>query len=386
MSSDNQTNIYCGLRNYGNTCYINAVLQCLNSTVSILQGLTDRGEHIKDIETYKLIEKHSDDELDNVPELKEAGLTIDKIKNINIYYNFKKLLIELNKYEDKTLEPLNFIMASKSVADNNGFDNLFSGMQNDAQEFYTFLLDILHESKTSDEEIPTKFGSLEECGASSANKIYYKAEAEFKRFYNKKSSWLIKEFYFQIICITKCNKCDYYSLNYDPSNSLIVPIPSLTNKNQNLTLIDCLDHHFGKEIFGDESQWKCDGCQNKEKNYKQYRMFNAPKTLTINIKRFEYNPRVRDYVKNNKMIEVPEILDMSNYKLFDKNIKNIYRLYGVVNHIGNIDSGHYYSFCRNNIRKNASNDWFVYNDENISKLQDDLITPRVYMLFYQLVE
>ena len=86
------------------------------------------------------------------------------------------------------------------------------------------------------------------------------------------------------------------------------------------------------------------------------------------------------------MIEVPEILDMSNYKLFDKNIKNIYRLYGVVNHIGNIDSGHYYSFCRNNIRKNASNDWFVYNDENISKLQGDLITPRVYMLFYQLVE
>ena len=165
------------------------------------------------------------------------------------------MIIELNKNKNKTIQPLNFIMACKQVADDSGLDHLFSGMQNDANEFYIFLIDSLHEAKTNNKEIKTKFNSIEECGNSGADKIYFEAEKKFKEFYNKKSSWLINEFYFQNICITKCNKCPYYSLSYDPLNTLLVPIPKLNNKKQKLTLIDCLDHNFGKVVFGNDSQW-----------------------------------------------------------------------------------------------------------------------------------
>ena len=72
-----------------------------------------------------------------------------------------------------------------------------------------------------------------------------------------------------------------------------------------MTLIDCLDHNFGKEVFGNDSQWKCDKCGNKDMNFKQYRLFNSPNTLVICIKRFEYNMMIGDFVKNNTMIDIP---------------------------------------------------------------------------------
>lgn len=382
-------NKFCGLQNFGNTCYINGVLQCLNASPGILKGITDDEEHKRDIEYYKLIEQCPDDELDTNPILKKNDINLSKIKNLNIYFNFKKLIIELNKNTNITIKPIDFIIACKNVADENGLEHLFSGMQNDSNEFLVFLLDRLHEAKTSTKEIQTKFNSIEECGNSSANKIYFQAEQKFKEFYNKKSSWLIDEFYFQNICITKCKKCPYYSLSFDPLNSLIVPIPKINKNNQHLTLIDCLDHNFGKEILKASSEWKCDKCKNTELNFKQYRLFNTPNTLIINIKRFTYDYNVGDFIKNNTFIDIPQILNLSNYKLFNKNEKNMYKLYGIVNHIGNMNGGHYTSYCRNNIKtniKNGNDEWLVYDDETISKLKTDLITPNSYMLFYRLIE
>jgi len=383
-----EKNMDCGLHNFGVTCYINAVIQCLNACPSIIEGITNAEEHETDLEYLQLINSCSEDKLESNKDLIDRNITIERIKYLNVYFHFKKLIIEMNKVKNKTIIPGDFIIACKKIADDNGMEHLFSGMQNDAQEFLSFLIDILHESKITSKEIPIKFKSVEECKDSHSDKIYFQAEQKFKEYYNNKNSWLLKELYFQNICITKCNKCPYYSLNFDPTNSLMVPIPNLKNKLQQITLIDCLDHHFGKEIFGKDCQWKCDECDNKEMNYKQYRIFNCPKTLIINIKRFEYDNNHNGYIKNNKLIEIPEILNMSNYKLFNKNENNTYKLFAIVNHIGNIEGGHYYSFCKNNIKTNikkGTNEWYIYNDESISKLKGDLITSKTYMLFYELI-
>ncbi len=394
MTIEDEINKFCGLRNFGNTCYINAVIQCLNVTPSILKGLTDDIEHERDLEMFAIIRKYLEEnnDLDNDDTQEDddqSDIKKDDIKKFHLYLNFKKLIIEFNKKQGEVLNPFDFIIACKNIADANPcLEHLFSGMQNDAQEFYTFLLDILHESKINDTEIQTKFNSIEECGNSNSDKIYFEAEKRFKEHYNKKHSWLIDEFFFQNICITKCSSCSYYSLNYDPSSNLIVPIPKLANSKEKLTLIDSLDHHFGKEILDGKSQWKCDECNNVEQNYKQYRLFNSPNTLVISIKRFEYNPMFGNFVKNNAMIEIPETLNISNYKLFNKDTNNMYKLYAIVNHIGNMNGGHYYAYCRNNIQTNIKkgcNQWLEYNDNCISQINGDIITPHAYMLFYQLI-
>ena len=59
----------------------------------------------------------------------------------------------------------------------------------------------------------------------------------------------------------------------------------------------------------------------------------------------------------------------------------IYDLYGVVNHSGTLNSGHYTAQCYNEPRKS----WLNFNDSNVSDIDDltDLITPRAYVLFYK---
>ena len=43
------------------------------------------------------------------------------------------------------------------------------------------------------------------------------------------------------------------------------------------------------------------------------------------------------------------------------------------------NSGHYYSYCKNN------NDWYEYNDNTVCKVnEDNIITNKAYILFYQL--
>ena len=57
----------------------------------------------------------------------------------------------------------------------------------------------------------------------------------------------------------------------------------------------------------------------------------------------------------------------------------MYELYGIVNHLGNINNGHYTAFV-----KNSENNWHHYDDEVIKKyLMKVLKTQYVYCLFYR---
>ena len=102
--------------------------------------------------------------------------------------------------------------------------------------------------------------------------------------------------------------------------------------------------------------------------------------------------------KNNKFIEYPETLDLSKYSC-NGDIEK-YQLYGVINHNGVLNSGHYYSYVKNNIKdiKDYSNSnsntslpdfddtWYLCNDSRVSEISIDevLTSNNAYMLFYHI--
>lgn len=58
---------------------------------------------------------------------------------------------------------------------------------------------------------------------------------------------------------------------------------------------------------------------------------------------------------------------------------NIYDLYAVCNHTGNMNSGHYTAFCRNH----RDDQWYSYNDTQVNPISEsEVVTNSAYMLFY----
>ena len=91
------------------------------------------------------------------------------------------------------------------------------------------------------------------------------------------------------------------------------------------------------------------------KAVKQYLICNLPAVLTIHLKRFlQHGHRLE---KSNKQVEFPLELDVSPHVsrlcINTTNAPNpLYSLYGLVEHSGKLNSGHYTAFVRISKLKN----------------------------------
>ena len=384
MSSTDIENI-SGIHNYGFNCFLNSVIQCLKFTPSLIKFLTEEEEHDKMI--LKIINDCDDEEdIASSTLLAEKNIDLKRVNQLNIYYHFRKVVKELFNTQ-KTIDPKHFYFACKKEVIENSHDefhvNLFRNNQCDPQEFLTYLLDMLHEAKKSENTNSLTYTNISDSD-SIEKKLTYKSEIAFKK-QHKTYSWFIDEFYFTQANVTncKCKECSYYTINYTSTNILNIPI--VKNK-IDVTLYDYLNDYFGIETL---DEWKCDKCPNKIGNTRQYRLMNCPKTLIIQLERFNKRIVRGRYatVKLSKHIDFPFLLNMSEYKLINKKIENQYELYGVVNHVGgSTDSGHYYSYCKNIISSDDDQSWYELNDTSISKIStSQIITENAYMLFYRLL-
>ncbi len=425
---------HSGIVNHCNTCYINTALQCLRHCPSIISSLVDSND--QDTIILEAIKKYSNNDNQMIQSIinGEAGNCIEcdtrisprlvkvnngkcnnckkksdtdntesassvnneseknnildkiieeysiddkKIKYLQVYFQFKKLMYDLTSKE-QTLTAKDFIISCCILSRTIGLDYLLDGTQNDMQEYVSFLLDSIHESKAVQTNMTITTGkhikNLEE-------KVKIEGYQTYIKHFKNKYSFIIRDFYYLLLGIIKCNKCEYVTFSYDPTCLLSIPIPK-NNDNCNISIYDCLDFYFGKEIFNANNIWKCDKCSNQQNNYKEYRVITSPKTLIVAIKRFEFNGS--NFRKNSTMVDFPLELNISAYKI-EKNQECKYRLFAIGNHIGSLDGGHYYAFCRD--ISNDENKWICFNDHNISEISENkLVSNTAYMLFYQRID
>ena len=69
-----------------------------------------------------------------------------------------------------------------------------------------------------------------------------------------------------------------------------------------------------------------------------------PKVIILSIQRFDNETKQ----KNNSLVIFPEVLDLKNYINTDCETWGnfIYKLYGSINHRGDLDFGHYFSIIK----------------------------------------
>ena len=330
-----------GLANCGNSCYLNSCLQVLSHTYELNLFLN------KD-EYKKKLNKISDSVL---------LLEWDKLR-------------ELMWSDNCTIAPWGFFKSVQKVAVLKDRE-LFSGYaQNDVQEFLLFLIETFHNSIAREVEMVIK-GNV----VNSTDKLAKTCYQMMKNMYKKEYSEFLDLFYGIHMSVISCSKTgENLSIHPEPFSVLSLPIP----EQKNVSLMDCLDLYCKQELLEGDNAWYNEKTKSLQDVKKGIIFWSLPNILIIDLKRWNYNGR-----KNNILIDIPlSTVDMSKYVYGYKKSSYKYELYGVCNHMGCSQGGHYTASV-----KNANKNWYLYNDTNVDLLEEkNVISNQSYCLFFRKIK
>ncbi|RPB16849.1 cysteine proteinase [Morchella conica CCBAS932] len=352
-----------GLKNLGNTCYMNAILQCMSGTIPLSRYFLD-GSYRSHI--------NKDNPLGSRGVLAEAFASV--VKN-------------LWSGEYKFISPV-------TIKDVSGrLNEMFkSDDQQDAQEYLEFLLDGLHEDLNPYAN-RTKLRPLtdEEERRRETLPQQTASHLEWQRYIHSNFSVVVNWFQGQLSSRLMCLTCGITSTTYSGFMYLSLPIPS---KRGGFTLADCLEEFVKEEVLEKDDAWHCPNCKKARKATKKLTITRLPHILIIHLKRFTNRGLWRD--KLNTMVQFPlKDLNLTKYvpPLLPRGALGpnapepsaevtppfMYDLYGVCNHYGTLNGGHYTSFVRNN----HQNAWNHFDDSKASFVDDSAVVSRnAYVLFW----
>uniref|UniRef100_A0AAR5Q554 Ubiquitin carboxyl-terminal hydrolase n=1 Tax=Dendroctonus ponderosae TaxID=77166 RepID=A0AAR5Q554_DENPD len=335
-----------GLRNIGNTCFMNSVLQCLSNTRVLLDYIRK--------DTYQK-------DINNVTSSMKGAL----------FKAFGELIKEL--WASDSSGPVNTAALKSQIQ---RFAPRFMGYsQQDAQEFLRYFLEGLHEDVNRVTSKPKPITTDIEDSLPDAEKA---AEA-WRRYLRSEDSLIVDAFVGQLKSTLKCTHCGHCSVTFDPFWDLSLPLPSGRNSGA-LRLSHCLEAFTKEETLDGDEKPKCAKCKERRRCTKSFSIQRFPQVLVIHLKRFSPLERFRG--KLNTLVEFPlEGLDLTPYASEAQSGPSPrYNLYAVSEHSGTPYSGHYTAHCKNPI----DGRWHEYNDSRVSAASGrSAVSAEAYVLFYE---
>jgi len=323
-----------GLVNLGNTCYMNSALQCLSHLLTF--------------------HPHNEKYFHQCENLKDCLM--------KEWFEFQRKMWSNDTSGAQT--PILLLQCfQRCCSDQNYFFDNFD--QNDVDEFLTLFLDLLHQSITRKVKI-TYSKNVEDEG----DKIIKKSLDVWKRFYENDYSYIVENFYSQLLSLTTCPECDYYTSNHDPVQVISLEIPE-----NGTSLKDCFKEYTKKVELDDDNLWKCDKCKSEVQSEKKILLWRTSDILILLLKRYTRHTKI------NKFIEYPFTLSLNKFNMnYGTTQKNAYSLQSFSVHQGGLGGGHYFAVCKNQL----DGQWREYNDSQVSvvsKSEVQKYTP--YLFFYK---
>ena len=345
----NASSDFKGLKNFGNSCYSNVIIQILTSIPDFINVLYKR---------YNLIE-NEDDLFVDYP-------ILSRVIEIMSNYKSKNTSLASNYLQDIVYK----------------FD--ITGSQNDAHEFLVFLLDRLNIELLN---IENKYKIINNSNENNINTEKEEPKEEPKDD-EKEDEWeevkkngktmkqtnSIKNFKSSILgeVFQGILKQDIIQKGNSKSNCQIEPFFTLHLDNEEPSIENMFEKFFKKKQIEDSGD-----------KYIQSFLEKCPNILIVNAKGFFYDKKNKTIVKIKKELIFGEKLILKKEyvspHLRNKNIE--YELIGIVVHKGNLATeGHYICYCKDNKDKT----WFYLDDNKVIKVSEDLLHKlRPYILFYK---
>ncbi|PYH46855.1 putative ubiquitin C-terminal hydrolase Ubp8 [Aspergillus saccharolyticus JOP 1030-1] len=315
-----------GLFNLGQTCYLNVILQTLL--------------HDPILSTYFLGDGHQPHDC-TIPDC--VGCAVAEA-----FADFNSI----DKAEGFTA--LNLLVASWRSS-----PTLAGYQQQDAHEYYQFLVDKLHAS----------------------------TEGHHENHQKGCPCFFHKTFYGKLRSSVTCDKCGNVTRTEDPMVDLSLDVQVKKRAmgggvgSSTPTLSGCLESFTSPEKLM-AGVYNCSQCNgNSQKATKQLRIKKLPAILCMQLKRFEHSASVSEKLEGR--IEFPLSINMLPYTTnpnskVDK-ARFMYDLSSAVVHKGKLDSGHYYVYCR------QGDEWMLFNDDQVTPVTEaDVLNADAYLLFYNL--
>ncbi|EPS70410.1 ubiquitin carboxyl-terminal hydrolase, partial [Genlisea aurea] len=318
-----------GLRNLGNTCYLNSVLQCLTYTPP-LANLCLQYFHSSICDSGPGKDKKGDCPFCILERRIARSLSIEAVCDAP-----SKINGCLRIYAE----------------------HFRSGRQEDAHEFLRYVIDACHNTCLRLKKLQQQ--------QRGKNEISSNGDA------SGTGQTVVKEIFGgSLQSKVKCLSCGVESNKIDEIMDISLDIVHSSS------LREALQMFFQPEILEGNNKYKCENCKELVAARKQMTLFQAPNVLVIQLKRFEgiYGSKI------DKPIAFDDELMLSSYMCKDGLDQHPeYHLCGTIVHSGfSPDSGHYYAYIKDTLGR-----WFRCNDSyvSVSTLQE-VLSERVYILFF----
>ncbi|KAK2532167.1 hypothetical protein Q9966_008431 [Columba livia] len=275
--------IGAGLLNLGNTCFLNATLQCLTYTPPLANYLLSR-EHSRTCH--------------------QSGFCVTCVMQNHVTQAFAN--------SGSVIKPVSFVRDLKKIA-----PHIRLGRQEDAHEFLRFTIDAMQKA------------CLPDC-------------TELDR--QTQATTLIHQIFGgSLRSRVKCSMCKAVSDTFDPCLDLPVEITVPGQGQQAANVEQALELFVKPDLLGGENAYLCDKCKKKVSATKRFTIHRAPKVLTLALKRFaDFTGR-----KITKDVGYPELLNIRPYMSQTSGDPVMYGLYAVLVHSGySSHAGHYYCYVK----------------------------------------
>lgn len=138
----------------------------------------------------------------------------------------------------------------------------------------------------------------------------------------------------------------------------------------------CLRSFTAPELLAGANGLHCEGCGvARAAASLQLQVLQPPRVLTLHLKRFQQGSSLR---KVQRHVAFPVELDLAPYCSNQAKGSRSYTLYGVVEHSGRMTGGHYVAYVRG-----AGGSWFYASDGRVVPApQRKVLACQAYLLFY----
>ncbi|XP_042270172.1 ubiquitin carboxyl-terminal hydrolase 2a isoform X1 [Thunnus albacares] len=330
-----------GLKNLGNTCFMNSILQCLSNTHSLRD--------------YCLHNSHRRD------------LNNNSRTNTALMEEFAKLIQTMwTSSSSEAVSPSEFKTQIQRYAPR------FVGYnQQDAQEFLRFLLDGLHNEVNRVTVRPR--GTVEDFDHLPDEE---KGKKMWSKYLEREDSKIVDLFVGQLKSSLTCSHCGFCSTVFDPFWDLSLPIAK--KGYGEVSLMDCMRLFTKEDVLDGDEKPTCYRCKARRRCTKKFTVQKFPKILVLHLKRFS---EARRTSKLSTFVNFPmKDLDLREFAS-ENSINAVYNLYAVSNHSGTTMGGHYTAYCRNP----NSGEWYTFNDSRVTPMSSSQVrSSDAYVLFYEL--